>query len=300
MGLLIVAWLWDLDLALIRFLLNWPLWSFDDQSPVTIGDAMEGLGLLLAGALAWRYIDAFFALTLFHRMPDHPGVRFAVVTLCRYAVLALTTISAVLGAIRVNMAKISVVLAALGVGLGLASRRSSPTSSAASSSCSRSGRSASATSSRSPARPARSTGLRIRTTTILNADNQSMIVPNREFITGNLVNWTHKDRIFRVPIKFGVAFGTEPDKVVNLLLSVARRDPEVLFSPSPTAALEGFGESSPALSGSTRSSRTPVSSVPSGTDSAPRSSVVSPRRGSSSPADAGAPFQRDDPQDWPE
>ncbi len=117
LGLLAVAWLWDLDLALVRFLLNRPLWLFDEQGPVTVGDLLEATGLILAGALAWRSMSTLFALTLFHRMPDDPGVRFAVVTLCRYAVLALTTIAA-MGAIHIDMAKISVVLAALGVGLG--------------------------------------------------------------------------------------------------------------------------------------------------------------------------------------
>src|SRR5207253_3418534 len=45
--------------------------------------------------------------------------------------------------------------------------------------------------------------INIRATTIINGDNQSIIVPNREFITGNLVNWTHKDRILRVAIRVG-------------------------------------------------------------------------------------------------
>jgi potassium-dependent mechanosensitive channel len=242
LGLLIVAWLWDLDPAFARFLLNQPVWSFDDQSPVTIGDLTEASIFILAGALAWRYMSAFFALTLFHRMPDDPGVRFAVVTLCRYAVLALTTIAA-MGAIRLDMAKISVVLAALGVGLGFGLQEilsnfvcgiilllERPI---------RIG---------DVVTVAGTTGrvdrIHIRATTIINGDNQCMIVPNREFITGNLVNWTHKDKILRVPIKFGVALGTEPEKVVDLLLSVARRDPDVLFSPAPTAVLEGFGESS--------------------------------------------------------
>ncbi len=242
LGLLVVAWLWDLDPAFARFLLNQAVWSFDDQSPVTIGDLTEAAAFILAGALAWRYMSTFFALTLFHRMPDDPGVRFAVVTLCRYAVLALTTIAA-MGAIRLDMAKISVVLAALGVGLGFGLQeilsnfvcgiilllerpiRIGDTVTVAGTT-------------------GRVDRIHIRATTIINGDNQCMIVPNREFITGNLVNWTHKDKILRVPIKFGVAFGTEPDKVVDLLLSVARRDPDVLFSPAPTAALEGFGESS--------------------------------------------------------
>ncbi|MGP0070223.1 MAG: mechanosensitive ion channel family protein [Isosphaeraceae bacterium] len=241
-GFLVVAWLWELDLAFGRFLLNMPVWAFDDQSPVTIGDLTKAAAFILAGALAWRYMSTLFALTLFHRIPDDPGVRFAVVTLCRYAVLALTTIGA-MGAIRLDMAKISVVLAALGVGLGFGLQEilsnfvcgiilllERPI---------RIG---------DVVTVAGTTGrvdrIHIRATTIINGDNQCMIVPNREFITGNLVNWTHKDKILRVPIRFGVAFGTEPDKVVDLLLSVARRDPDVLFSPAPSAALEGFGESS--------------------------------------------------------
>ncbi len=241
LGLLAVAWLWDLDLALVRFLLNQPLWFVKEQAPVTVGDLLEAGGFILAGALAWRYMSTFFALTLFHRMPDDPGVRFAVVTLCRYAVLALTTIAA-MGAIRLDMARISVVLAALGVGLGFGLQEilsnfvcgiilllERPI---------RIG---------DVVTVAGTTGrvdrIYIRATTIINADNQCMIVPNREFITGNLVNWTHKDKILRVPIRVGVAYGTDPDRVVELLLSVARRDSEVLFSPAPSAVLEGFGES---------------------------------------------------------
>jgi small-conductance mechanosensitive channel len=71
-----------------------------------------------------------------------------------------------------------------------------------------------------------------------------MIVPNREFITGNLVNWTLKDKILRVPIKMTVAYGTDPDRVVDLLLRIARADADVMINPAPSAALEGFGDSS--------------------------------------------------------
>jgi potassium efflux system protein len=241
LGVFVVAWLWDLDLALLRFLLNQPLWFIDEKGPVTVGDLMEAGGFILAGALAWRYMSAFFALTVFHRLPDDPGVRFAIVTLCRYAVLALTAIGA-MGAVHIDMAKISVVLAALGVGLGfglqevisnfvcgiiLLLERPIRIGDVVT---------VSGTSGRVDR-------IHIRATTIINADNQCMIVPNREFITGNLVNWTHKDKILRVPIKVNVAYGTDPDQVVDLLLSIARRDSDVLFSPAPAALMEGFGES---------------------------------------------------------
>jgi small-conductance mechanosensitive channel len=198
--------------------------------------------VLLLGALSWRYMNTLFAVTVFPRMPDDPGVRFAVVTLCRYAILGLTTMIA-LGAIHLDLAKIGVVLAALGVGLGFGLQE--------------------VVSNfvcgiilllERPIRigdvvtVAGTTGkvdrINIRATTLVNADNQSMIVPNREFITGNLVNWTLKDKILRVPIKMTVAYGTDPDRVVDLLLRVARADADVMINPAPAAILEGFGESS--------------------------------------------------------
>jgi potassium-dependent mechanosensitive channel len=239
--LLATAWIWDLDMALVEFLLSQPLWSPDGQPPVTLGDVTEAGFVVLFGALAWRYMSALFAVTIFPRMPDDPGVRFAVVTLCRYAVLGLTTFTA-LGAVHLDLAKIGFVLAALGVGLGFGLQE--------------------IVSNfvcgiilllERPIRigdvvtVAGTTGkvdrINIRATTIINSDNQSMIVPNREFITGNLVNWTLKDKILRVPIKLSVAYGTDPERVVKLLLTIAREDRDVLLDPEPSAGLEGFGES---------------------------------------------------------
>ena len=76
---------------------------------------------------------------------------------------------------------------------------------------------------------------------IISGDNQSMIVPNREFITGNLVNWTHKDKILRITIRVGVAYGSDTEQVVDLLLAIARDDPYVLREPQPSALLEELG-----------------------------------------------------------
>jgi small-conductance mechanosensitive channel len=239
--LLATAWIWDLDLALVRFLLATPFWTVDGQPAVTFGNVGEAIVFMVCGALSWRYMSTLFAVTIFPRMPDDPGVRFAVVTLCRYAVLGMSSLAA-LSAVHLDLAKIGVVLAALGVGLGFGLQE--------------------IVSNfvcgiilllERPIRigdvvtVAGTTGkvdrINIRATTIVNGDNQSMIVPNREFITGNLVNWTLKDKILRVAIKLSVAYGTDPDRVVNLLLSIARQDPNVLLNPAPSAALEGFGDS---------------------------------------------------------
>ena len=234
------AWVWELDLALIRFLANRPLLSLS-ETPVTLGDLAKSAIVVLLGSVAWRYMSTLFALTLFPRIADDPGVRFAVVTLCRYVVLGVTSIAA-LGAIHVGTAQIGMVLAALGVGLGFGLQE--------------------IVSNfvcgiimllERPIRigdvvtVAGTTGkvdrINIRATTIINGDNQSMIVPNREFITGNLVNWTHKDKILRVSIRVGVAYGSVPEQIVDLLLAIARDDPDVLDDPLPSALLEELGES---------------------------------------------------------
>src|SRR5262249_34966800 len=64
LGLLAIAWLWELDWALVRSLLGQSLWTFDNQTPVTVGDLAEAAIVIVAGAVAWRHMSALFALTL--------------------------------------------------------------------------------------------------------------------------------------------------------------------------------------------------------------------------------------------
>ncbi|WP_165232510.1 mechanosensitive ion channel family protein [Aquisphaera insulae] len=235
-----LAWVWELDLAFIRFLAGQPLW-YVASVPVTLGDLGRALVVLFLGGLAWRYMGPLLTLTMLPRIPDDPGVRYAIVTLCRYAALGVATIAA-LGSIHVGTTQIGMVLAALGVGLGFGLQeivsnfvcgiilllerpiRIGDVVTVAGTN-------------------GKVDRINIRATTIINGDNQSMIVPNREFITGNLVNWTHKDKILRVNVAVGVAYGTAPQTVVDLLLSIARDDPEVLRFPLPSALLEELGDS---------------------------------------------------------
>ncbi len=86
------------------------------------------------------------------------------------------------------------------------------------------------------------TEMKLRATTITDRDSRLLIVPNREFITGNLVNWTLKDPVIRIRIPVGLAYGSDTPRVHELLLQVAEEDPNVLPDPPPKARFCSFGD----------------------------------------------------------
>ncbi|MEW8015425.1 MAG: mechanosensitive ion channel domain-containing protein [Candidatus Sedimenticola endophacoides] len=84
--------------------------------------------------------------------------------------------------------------------------------------------------------------IRIRATTIVNWDMQELLIPNKEFITGRVINWTLSDRVNRVVVSVGVAYGSDVVRAMALLLEAARENPNVLNEPEPIASFEGFGD----------------------------------------------------------
>lgn len=86
--------------------------------------------------------------------------------------------------------------------------------------------------------------IRIRATSITNWDRKEYVVPNKEFITGRLLNWTLTDKVNRVVIHVGVGYGTDTDRAREILLTVANEHPLVLKDPPAAASFEGFGDSS--------------------------------------------------------
>ncbi len=71
-----------------------------------------------------------------------------------------------------------------------------------------------------------------------------VIVPNGDLISSQVTNWTLSDDRRRFEVQVGVTYGTPPERVLELLLGVARSHPEVLDDPEPVAVFTGFGESS--------------------------------------------------------
>jgi small-conductance mechanosensitive channel len=83
-----------------------------------------------------------------------------------------------------------------------------------------------------------------RATTIKTNDNIEIIVPNAEFISSQVINWSHTDRQVRLHIPVGVSYVTDPEEVKAVLLAVAASQPGVLASPPPDVIFKEFGESS--------------------------------------------------------
>lgn len=84
----------------------------------------------------------------------------------------------------------------------------------------------------------------IRATTVITNDNISIIVPNSEFISARVINWSHNDPNIRFDIPVGVSYSSNPELVRDLLLQVARAEEAVLTTPAPDVIFKEFGDSS--------------------------------------------------------
>jgi len=88
------------------------------------------------------------------------------------------------------------------------------------------------------------TRIQIRATTIRDWDRKELLVPNKEFITGRLLNWSLTDDITRLMIPIGVAYGSDVMLAMKLAEEAAREHPKVLDDPAPFIIFEGFGDNS--------------------------------------------------------
>ena len=84
----------------------------------------------------------------------------------------------------------------------------------------------------------------LRSTTVITNDNMAIIVPNADFITQRVTNWSYEDPRVRFRIPFGVAYGTDLPKLRKLMLEVADEHPKALKDPKPELFFVGFGDSS--------------------------------------------------------
>jgi len=69
-------------------------------------------------------------------------------------------------------------------------------------------------------------------------------VPNKEFVTGTLMNWTLTNTVTRVVVPVGVAYSSDVTKALEVLMEVADEHPEITDDPAPLVTFDAFGDSS--------------------------------------------------------
>ena len=90
----------------------------------------------------------------------------------------------------------------------------------------------------------RVTKIQLRSTTVVTNDNITMIVPNADFISNTVTNWSHGDPKVRIRVPIGVAYGSDLKLLQRLLLEAAEEHPKALRDPSPVVLFTEFGDSS--------------------------------------------------------
>jgi small-conductance mechanosensitive channel len=84
----------------------------------------------------------------------------------------------------------------------------------------------------------------IRSCTVRTGLGSEVIVPNGTLISDRVTNWTLSDQLRRIDLSLGVGYGSDPERVLAILVEVAQAHPNVLPLPAPTALFSGFGPSS--------------------------------------------------------
>jgi potassium efflux system protein len=210
--------------------------------PITLANISLAVIVLVTTIIASRNLPGLLEVILLNRLPMDPGARYAYSAVCRYTITAIGIII-VFNTIGIKWANLQWLIAALGVGLGFGLQEI-----VANFICGlivlferpfRVGDTVTigdinGTVSR----------IRIRATTVVDWDRKELIVPNKEFIVGRLINWSLSDKNIRIRIPVGIAYGSDTKLAEELLVQTARKNPRVLSEPVPEAIFMGFGDNS--------------------------------------------------------
>ncbi|NIS32258.1 MAG: mechanosensitive ion channel, partial [Actinobacteria bacterium] len=82
----------------------------------------------------------------------------------------------------------------------------------------------------------------IRASVVRTFEGAEVIVPNGNLVSAEVTNWTLSDRLRRIEVPVGVAYGTDPERVLEIIVEAARADDDVLDFPEPFGLFLGFGD----------------------------------------------------------
>ena len=83
-----------------------------------------------------------------------------------------------------------------------------------------------------------------RYTSVVTRDGREFLIPNEDFVTQRVINWSYSNDEVRIDVEFGVSYAADPHKVCELAVAAAASVKRVLVAPSPVCHLKAFGDSS--------------------------------------------------------
>ncbi|MGB2805195.1 MAG: mechanosensitive ion channel domain-containing protein [Candidatus Zixiibacteriota bacterium] len=213
-----------------------------NQKPLTIMSIVLGIIILLVFVFVSKGLRKLVKTRLFDKYELDEGIQLVILKLTHYLLVGLGVIIAV-QSIGLNLTSLAVVfgLLSVGIGFGLQNVASNFVSGLII----------------LFERPIKIgdritigdvwgdvVNISLRATLIRTVDNIAIIVPNSEFISSQVINWSHGDPKVRVHIPVGVAYGSDVPLVTKSLLEVAGNHPEVMKDPPPKVWFSEFGDSS--------------------------------------------------------
>ncbi|HVP13014.1 MAG TPA: mechanosensitive ion channel domain-containing protein [Phycisphaerae bacterium] len=210
--------------------------------PVTLSDLCLAIAVISLTIIAARNLPGLLEVTLLDRLPLAASSRYAFATITGYLITVVGIILA-FSAIGIGWSRVQWLAAAMTVGLGFGLQEIF----------------ANFVSGliilfERPVRIGDAvtigdqsgvvTRIRMRATTITNWDHKELIVPNKRFITEEVLNWTLTDSVIRLVLPISVAHGSNPAVVRDTLVQIAKDHAGVLSEPAPSAVFKGLGPSS--------------------------------------------------------
>ncbi|WP_133635629.1 mechanosensitive channel MscK [Halomonas ventosae] len=210
-------------------------------SMVSVADIITALLVVVLTMTMARNLPGLLEVSVLSRLELKQGSAYAISSLLAYAIIAGGVMTS-LGTLGVSWSKLQWLVAALGVGLGFGLQEIF----------------ANFISGliilfERPVRIGDTitlgnlTGtvskIRIRATTVIDFDQKEIIIPNKTFITDQLINWSLSDTVTRVVLSYGVAYGSDHRLVHRLLREAAEENPRTLADPEPQVFFMSYGES---------------------------------------------------------
>jgi potassium-dependent mechanosensitive channel len=242
------VWLtWSDVLPALSMLERFPLWHYSgvvdgvtQSVPVTAADFGLVLVIVFGATVAAKNLPALLEILMLQTESVSAGGRYAIKTLVSYSITVVAFLLA-FSTLGLNWGQVQWLVAALGVGIGFGLQEIVANFISGIIILFE--------------RPVRVgdivtvgdttgvvTNIQIRATTIRNWDRQELLVPNKEFITGRLLNWSLTDQQNRISIPIGIEYGSDTRKALSILAQVAEKHERVLDDPAPLISFEGFGD----------------------------------------------------------